>query len=45
MSHYYTITVFPWLNAVAFIILVQEINVTTIQTQPLLDIQKRCLSP
>ena len=33
-------TVFPWLNATAFITLVQEINAATIQTRPLLNIKK-----
>ena len=38
-------TIFTWLNAVAFITLVPEIDATTIQTRPLLDILKQCLSP
>ena len=38
-------TVFTWLNAAAFITLVQKIDVATIQKQPLLDALTRYLYP
>ena len=42
---YYKITVFTWLNAVAFITLVPNIGVVIIQNWPPLEAQKRCLHP